>query len=434
MKADNANLTPPEDVRWRLTTPSSWLDPDSWEPDGRPADPRDLEAVPHLERIPCGQDVAVFRDKAFLVVVPDFPVRAAALAFEGTVYTSGTGWLLGILLKDAMLSRTYFTQLPTKLMASSVEQVSSLAEQCGLGVEEGADERHVERAGQLAADELMAGVCLHVTCPVPRCAAPVRPHLHCCFVCGAVLELRPVPDRADLDRMRQVLRSEALRYETRWGAGSAPGVHLGVVPSPSGGRGLAQVVFVGENAEDMAAIILADIQSIVSADEARLLVSGAMIAPASVGSVLGVLVGSLFVVLVAMAAMVYFHYGALPLPSRLEGLFLNEKQTSFLFARFENTPEESGAVVSVLGRPQQPGVRSARGSWSARSFRNPLYEQGQSDEDAAPPPPPRGVAHENPLFSALREKLDGSSEHDEEGDQRQGDDTTLGVNLVDITL
>ncbi|KAK3923327.1 Protein amnionless [Frankliniella fusca] len=385
---------PGRDVRWRGSPLRSWLDPGAWKPANLFVEPKDLEATPHLERIPCGQDVAVFKDVAFQIKLPDFPVRVAAVAVGNNVYFSGGRARLDRRLRSNVVSDRrviwvfrHGMMSATQVMAGSAQDLARLGEQCGLGVEDDAYGAQQERApdqGQVYADELAAAVCRHVTCPVPHCDTPVRPHLHCCYVCGAVLELEPLPDRDLLERVRKAALHAALRYEKAWGAGAAPGVHVGGVPSPIGRPGLAQIVFLGENAEDLAADVLADIQSFVgSRFETRLLVSGALMAPASVGSVLAVLVGSLFLVLVAMAAIVHSHYGALPLQSRLGGLFLSEKEASFLFARFENSAEENGVEVRVAGGPQQPGVpgvRSARGSWSARSFRNPLFEQEQPDE------------------------------------------------------
>lgn len=92
---------------------------------------------------------------------------------------------------------------------------------------------------------------------------------------------------------------------------------------------------------------------------------------------------------------------------------LGERQSAFLFARFENAPgeEDNGVVVNVVGKQPGPGVRSARGSWSARSFRNPLFDQDDSAQPAA-----RGVAHENPLFSELQRRS-AEDRDDEEKDE-----------------
>lgn len=41
----------------------------------------------------------------------------------------------------------------------------------------------------MANEELEQGVCQHVTCAVPACGQPVRPHLHCCLECGKMESL-----------------------------------------------------------------------------------------------------------------------------------------------------------------------------------------------------------------------------------------------------
>lgn len=81
------------DVRWRVSATPTWLDPANWTPAEAPRDPKDLAATPHLERVPCGQDVAAFADSAFQTVLPDFPVRVAAVkVYDVSACTHAWGW------------------------------------------------------------------------------------------------------------------------------------------------------------------------------------------------------------------------------------------------------------------------------------------------------------------------------------------------------
>lgn len=68
------------DVQWRTPPVLSWLDPANWRSSTPPSD---QAAVPHLERIPCGQDVAVFQSGAFQVKLPEFAVRVGAIDLDG---------------------------------------------------------------------------------------------------------------------------------------------------------------------------------------------------------------------------------------------------------------------------------------------------------------------------------------------------------------
>ena len=66
-------------MTWRTTPTLSWLDPANWKPASQDGY---SEAVPHLERIPCGQDVALFPSSAFRVKLPEFPVHVGALVVD----------------------------------------------------------------------------------------------------------------------------------------------------------------------------------------------------------------------------------------------------------------------------------------------------------------------------------------------------------------
>lgn len=74
-----------------------------------------------------------------------------------------------------------------EIMASGAGDLDALPPQCGLGARAsvlGAGDEESDEAARLGAEELLQAVCRYVPCPVPACAKPVRPHLHCCYECG----------------------------------------------------------------------------------------------------------------------------------------------------------------------------------------------------------------------------------------------------------
>ncbi|XP_034241734.1 protein amnionless-like [Thrips palmi] len=491
---------PGRDLRWRVPkSKPAWLDPANWVTAG--VLDGDMEAVPHLQRIPCGQDVADFQHLAVDIAFPETHTAVGLVLLDGAVIRSS----IELALEHVSAFSNLFVMDFLTFRATSLREVATLEEQCGLVP--GAWTRD---AAQAAADDLQHAVCSHVTCPPPACARPVRPHHHCCHVCGgsciaSLLCLsRPHGDR--LEDVRRVVASEATRYDVRWG--QRPAVHVGVVPSPRGEPAVVQVVILGRDAEDLShpdrgrplcgckrdrgayqqvvseqrpvalslshshgtgrrehcivpepgstSPLAAELSGLAASSQQ----SGAAMAPATAASVLGVLLGTLLLAVVAIAVLLYFQDRSLPIATRLADL-LGEKQSAFLFARFENTPgeEDNGVVVNVQGKQPAPGVRSARGSWSARSFRNPLFEEEHPDEQdvlhrerAAS----RGVTHENPLFSELQRRAGPAGPEDrvdedggvlELGEEQAGGGSTTealaetapaaeaaATTLVDVTL
>lgn len=69
-------------MRWRVSaTKPAWLDPANWDTTG--VLPEDMEAVPHLQRIPCGQDVAEFLSSGFEISLPETPTQVGMVLLEG---------------------------------------------------------------------------------------------------------------------------------------------------------------------------------------------------------------------------------------------------------------------------------------------------------------------------------------------------------------
>lgn len=154
-----------------------WYDARNWKSHS--------QAVPHLQRVPCRYDTAVFPPKtAFKMTVADLPVDISSLKISNVpvatqrlraLYNGGDGLLREI------------GQMMVQLNES-------------LTVHEDTCPHEDEQCQCFRSEEQEKLICSMTTCPqYPECSSALKPLEHCCYdVCGAIINIRKPWNSVDI--------------------------------------------------------------------------------------------------------------------------------------------------------------------------------------------------------------------------------------------
>ncbi|XP_068085344.1 uncharacterized protein [Anabrus simplex] len=367
------NCTRGENVFTR-TNLKAWLDPESWIPEADDS----LAATPHLERVPCRHDVAVFPGDASIGVrLPQLPVSVSELRFGSNSLTTDEWWEM---LRSPGGWR--FLAGPEVLREKVVELTMAGC---------------TDPAGCVCLPDqnlLHMMICSYARAKCeddgrPPCYQPVIPHGHCCAICGSYLRLSV--DRAIYTK--DALEEHVLQLRRKEGADDKVVFHISRTHENQ-----VQVVLVDRgpytgDSVDFGNRLYDTLNNNINLGVVKLelfMAGSAMQADAlsrQIGLVFGTLMATILVLGGIFLVFVVFR-DRLPIGAL-------DKQ-AFVFARFENVDTESEAV-EVVARPAAPRYDEEYEEESmSKSFDNPMYGKSKAAT----------VTHENPVYSELKRRED----------------------------
>ncbi|XP_049785970.1 protein amnionless [Schistocerca cancellata] len=338
---------PGQDVVFSRVEPAAWLDEKSWRQEASVAAALEAGALPHLERVPCMLERAVFpAGSSFLVRLPEVPVGVGVLEIDGEEVDQE--WWRALVESEP--GRRQFRS-PEGWLS---EAVSVAGDSCRLA------------AGCPCQRPLvLPAVCRHAApCAPPQllpCLRPVTPRGHCCPMCGAYLLLDVDIGTFWLQRLRSTLSRLLPEGVVPWASNVDVAAHsllVQVVLADAEGFSGASA----DAAQDLAEALLAEPNLGVLA--ASVQASGPELRGGAALALFAFMVGALAAVLLLMAGLfflfVYRH-----------GQSLQGDGRPFVFARFENTDQEDSHVSVVAPPPPE------------KAFDNPMYGKGAAGGDTA---------------------------------------------------
>ncbi|XP_050097258.1 protein amnionless [Anopheles aquasalis] len=331
------------------------------------------EAVPHMERVPCQYETALFPvgPPVSRIGTPQpIDVQYHESIEVGNMKIGADDGIEGIGSFQSFLN----TELGQYLFYNADDTIvregkCSNAEKCPC------QEEHQRDA--ICSNEL--------PCPLPHCLSPVQPAGHCCPMCGSVFRMDIAKFRgtfelqAFIDKLRRKLTSGELDD-------SAIDYHVGV--DRSGGGNVVQVVFVDRGEYGEKSLHLMD--SLRPFFEKQfttgyqILHAGQPHVPLDGGQVFGFVFLTLLATTVFFSMFYVYYYDETLVPRlraviRTQGFFT----TPFVFARFDPHGEADGISVNVNFQPEGgvdpvPEHRSSIETdmltvAEACSFDNPMY-------------------------------------------------------------
>ncbi|XP_055599349.1 protein amnionless-like [Uranotaenia lowii] len=305
--------------------------------------PEPNKAVPHLERIPCQFEEAVFLD-------PPGPIDLQyheAVELKGVVYgkTSGLAELQQFFRSD--LGQYVFYNAEDSVVR---EGKCASPEKCPCQPEWVAD-----------------AVCRNEICPIPRCLNPIQPVGYCCAICGGVLtmDLLSFGGKFDLETFRKKLDRKITASEVD---ASAVEYHVSVQNDA-----LQLVIVDKEEYDEISVELLKSLESFFAKqfmNSHRIMSSGHPYVPYQSGQLITVILFTLLIVSAFFTSFYVYYYDDRVLPRIL--VMIRNRQfiaTPFVFARFDpnNEHEEGQSAVDINFSPS--GIENLNSS-----FNNPMFE------------------------------------------------------------
>ena len=148
-----------------------WLSIENWEIINDNEYQYDNAATPHSELVPCDYDEVIFpANNSFVIDLQSLPVLALkSLAIDGRVLTIHE-------FKEFLMSP--FGQLTFKNTDNTMFQESICNDE---------NKCPCHRFSGSLLDQLCEN--LKSNCQVPHCSDPIKPIGHCCYICGAMLQI-----------------------------------------------------------------------------------------------------------------------------------------------------------------------------------------------------------------------------------------------------
>ncbi|XP_055917070.1 protein amnionless [Eupeodes corollae] len=351
-------------------TPRHWFDPHNWisvknhsEGNQNNAD----AAVPHIEQIPCSNEVAQI-------------AATGALSIDlSDVRTLRVGQ---INLDGVDVSKEFLEELFKSDLGEMIFKYASLTQ-----VEYNKD----QQCGCHNPDTFWDyewNVCKHVhdRCERPKCNTPIIPTGHCCAICGAMIKV--IVDKCDpshTEKISQMIARSLKDQEMQ----DQLSYHVSYIDA--GVQTYLQVIIVeNDDYEEKSVSFMHRFMETVSWDEFKsskkeFFTAGRPYDPNGLRAALLLMAGTLLGVL-AFFGIIFVNFvpdnGIIRLPTWLYVRWNDVFQTPFVFARFDNTNVTDGeAIENVVIDVQQYNVsaevqETTRGT--STSFDNPMFVDNQT--------------------------------------------------------
>ncbi|XP_046748492.1 uncharacterized protein LOC124412560 [Diprion similis] len=359
-------------AEWKTKGPLLWVDPNNWSSE------RSLTAVPHLDRLPCQDDVVVLPapDRVFSLRMPN----AEGVKIKGVRLNGTLGTLAPWDWRDAK-SQEEFAAGPASVDYSGLKSCTNCPCQ-------------PEGSGR----QMLWEICevVEPSCE-SICDAPIRIEGHCCDFCGGRVQ---VTDRTSLNLLKK-MADRALS-----GYGSSLSWYSRLTWDSRG-----EILIAGKDGKylfnqiDDAMVVLVNVLKEQGIEIINIESTGFALTMSKTATILLPIFGTL--VVIVLVFIVIFPYYGYPIREIAEyswsamrvHLAKNEDDTAasgsgtnpelnlrpFRFARFRNTTESnvelSGAAREVIADDEEEYAEEETGIGSR--FANPLYQSGKKQTAAS---------------------------------------------------
>ncbi|XP_015513309.2 uncharacterized protein LOC107219565 [Neodiprion lecontei] len=360
-------------AEWKTEGPLLWADPNNW------SSKRSLAAIPHLERLPCQDDVVVLPapDRVFSVRMPN----AEGVKVKGVRLSGDLGTMPSWDWRDAKF-RSEFAAGPASVEYSGLRSCTNCPCQ-------------PERTGR----EMLEEVCEVVKSSCETiCDTPIRIEGHCCDFCGGRVQ---VTDKTSLNLLKKMADQGLSGY------GSSLSWY---VRSTWDSRG--EILIAGKDGKysfsqiDDAMLALANVLKEQGIEIVDTETTGFALTMSKTATILLPIFGTLVVVvLVFLVIFPYFGYPLLEIvedswsamrvhfsENRDEGMASGSGTKPrlhirpFRFARFQNTPDSNVELATAAGDivAEDEDEYAEEESGIGSRFANPLYRSGKKQTAASP--------------------------------------------------